>query len=110
VVAQSTADRSKSGALEVQVVPVGITSSPEAVEVPLGGTRQFTATLLNLRDRIVQWEVVEPGGGSISQSGLYTAPAAAQTPATFHGRSAQTVRRRARVRRSWPRLNASSAA
>ncbi len=50
-----------------------VTISPGYVNLPLGGTQQYTATVTGLSPQTVTWGVT--GGGSITQSGLYTAPA-----------------------------------
>jgi len=43
------------------------------VNIPLGGTQQYTANVTGLTPATVTWSVT--GGGTITQSGLYTAPA-----------------------------------
>ncbi len=43
-------------------------------------TKQFTVTVANLSPSTVTWRVLESGGGTISSSGLYTAPA---TPGSY---------------------------
>ena len=48
--------------------------SPGYVNLPLGGTQQYTATVTGLSPATVTWGVTK-GGGSITQAGLYTAPA-----------------------------------
>jgi uncharacterized protein (DUF1800 family) len=50
---------------------VGI--SPGYVNLPLGGTQQYKATVTGLSPATVTWSVTA-GGGSITQTGLYTAP------------------------------------
>lgn len=45
-----------------------------------GTLRTFTATVKNAENAGVTWSVVENGGGSITQSGVYTAPS---LPGTF---------------------------
>jgi hypothetical protein len=50
-----------------------VTISPGYVNLPLGGTQQYTATVSGLTPQTVTWSVTA-GGGSITQSGLYTAP------------------------------------
>jgi hypothetical protein len=51
-----------------------ITISPGYVNVPLGGTQQYKATVTGLTPATVTWGAT-PGGGTITQAGLYTAPA-----------------------------------
>jgi hypothetical protein len=88
VVARSAVDASKSGSALAVVVPVQIASpQPTGVSLPLGGQQQFSAGVQNARDHSVRWDVVEPGGGTITSSGLYLAPQVAATPATFHVRA-----------------------
>jgi hypothetical protein len=53
---------------------------PERVELMLGARRQFRAQGVR-RGAEVRWRVVS-GVGSISDDGIYTAPARAETPAT----------------------------
>ena len=49
-----------------------VTISPGYVNLPLGGTQQYTATVTGLTPATVTWRVT--GGGAITQTGLYTAP------------------------------------
>jgi len=61
---------------------VTLTVQPTGVNVVVGATLQFTATVTGTFNTAVTWSVV--GGaanGSISASGLYTAPAAVPSPA-----------------------------
>jgi len=48
--------------------------SPGYVNLPLGGTQQYKATVTGLTPTTVTWGVTA-GGGTITQTGLYTAPA-----------------------------------
>ena len=54
--------------------PVGISISPTSASVQTGATQQFTATVTGTSNRSVTWSA---SSGSISSSGLYTAPATA---------------------------------
>ncbi len=57
--------------------PPGLTVTPSSATVPLGGTKQFSAS------QAVSWSVSGSGLlGTIDGSGLYTAPASGSTPAT----------------------------
>src|SRR5215472_9332347 len=47
------------------------------------GTAQCTATVNNLSNTIVNWSVSGSGTGSISQGGVYTAPATVPSPSTI---------------------------
>jgi uncharacterized protein (DUF1800 family) len=52
-----------------------VTISPGYVNIPLGATQQYTATVTGLSPATVTWSVTA-GGGTITQAGLYTAPSA----------------------------------
>lgn len=57
-------------------VPVAITLNPVNVTLATGASQPFTATVTNTTNTAVTWSIQEGGsGGSISQAGLYTAPA-----------------------------------
>src|SRR5207244_4070599 len=65
-------------------IPVIVTIAPVSATVAASGTRQFTARVQNTSNTAVTWQVnVVTGGnatvGTLSSSGLYTAPA---SPAT----------------------------
>lgn len=60
---------------------VAVTVSPMSASVASGGTQQFQATVTGSSNTTVQWEVNQVAGGNsqvgtISSTGLYTAPAA----------------------------------
>ena len=60
---------------------VTVTISPTSVSIPVGGDRQFTATVSGSSNRAVTWAVNGVAGGNptvgtISATGLYHAPAA----------------------------------
>jgi hypothetical protein len=79
VTAISQADPSKSASALVTVViqaPVNVTISPTSATVTTGGTQQFTATVQNTSNTAVTWSAT---GGTVSPSGLYTAPNSAGT-------------------------------
>jgi hypothetical protein len=57
-----------------------VTVSPKATVLRTGDQAQFTAEVAGVVNTDVDWSVDEPGGGSISVDGLYTAPFA---PGTF---------------------------
>jgi len=83
VVATSVADATKSATATVTVSapppPVAIAINPTSASVVTGGTTAFTATVSNASNTAVAWSVQESGGGTVSSSGLYTAPATAGT-------------------------------
>jgi Protein of unknown function (DUF1565) len=90
VTAVSQADPTKSASASVIITasaPVSVAISPPSATVPTGRTQQFTATVQNTSNTAVTWQVNGVTGGNatvgtISNSGLYTAPAAVPSPAT----------------------------
>ena len=77
--ATSVADPTKSASATVSVTAVSVAISPTSASVVVGNTRQFTATVTGTSNTAVTWAVLESGGGTVSASGLYTAPATAGT-------------------------------
>src|SRR5438105_12912740 len=66
---------------------VSVTISPTAATVAAGGTQPFTAMVQNTSNTAVTWQVNGMTGGNatvgtISSSGLYTAPGVVPNPAT----------------------------
>lgn len=86
VTVTSAADASKSATASVSLIPpVAVTLSPPSVQLLTGAHQQFTATVLNTTNTAVTWSIAGTGCtgatcGTISTSGLYTAPAAAPSP------------------------------
>lgn len=62
-------------------VSVAVSVSPSSATLNQAATQQFTATVTGSAITAVTWIVQEAGGGSITNAGLYTAPA---TAGTFH--------------------------
>jgi hypothetical protein len=60
--------------------PVTVTVVGPSDTLNTGAPFVFTATAHNAANNAVNWSVVEPGGGSISPGGVYTAPA---VPGTY---------------------------
>ena len=60
--------------------PITVTVEGPTGPINTGASRTFTATVRNGTNNAVNWSVVEPGGGSITPDGVYTAPA---IPATY---------------------------
>jgi 6-phosphogluconolactonase len=56
-----------------------VSIQPKAATVMVDGTRQFTGAVSV--GNAVRWSVTESGGGTVTQTGLYTAPG---TPGTYH--------------------------
>jgi Fe-S cluster assembly iron-binding protein IscA len=89
VTATSNADGTKSGSAIVTIIPtVAVTISPTSVVVPVDSQQQFHATVDGSNNNSVDWSISGPGCsgsacGSITSSGLYTAPLAIPSPATI---------------------------
>ncbi len=82
VVATSQWDTSKTAVAPATVEPVSVSTFPSSDVLGTSGVRTFTATVLGTVNHGVTWSVLEgSGGGSISQSGDYTAPS---VTGTFH--------------------------
>lgn len=89
VSAVSKADSTKSGTATINIVPppVTIALSPASATVETGKTQQFTAQVSGSTNTAVAWKVNGTTGGNatvgtISNSGLYTAPSSVPNPAT----------------------------
>src|SRR6266581_129694 len=90
VTAVSQADATKSAAAQVTIttaITVSVTISPTSATVAAGGTQQFSAVVQNTSNTAVTWQVNGVTGGNatvgtISSSGLYTAPGVVPNPAT----------------------------
>ena len=89
VKATSGADPTKFDTAVVTVTtgPV-VTLSPTSATVTTSGTKTFTATVSNSTNTQVTWSVVEAGGGTITQSGVYTAPS---TSGAYHVKAASSA-------------------
>lgn len=72
--------------LTLQVISVAV--SPTEMSLNGSHSQQFAAVVTGTSDQTVNWSVVEPGGGSVSALGLYTAP---PTAGTFHVVATSTV-------------------
>lgn len=80
-VCQANSGRSASAPVTISGAPAGVTVaiSPASASVQTGTTRQFTATVTGSANTAVTWRVSDIVGGNatvgtISSSGLYTAP------------------------------------
>ena len=67
--------------------PVSVTVAPATATVQTGGSQAFTATVINTTNLTVTWQVNGVAGGNsavgtISTSGVYTAPSVVPSPAT----------------------------
>ncbi len=56
------------------LVSVAVTISPAKATLYAGETQSFVVTISGIDDKSVNWAVDEEEGGTISVSGLYTAP------------------------------------
>jgi hypothetical protein len=72
VTARSRADPTKTASAVVDVRQISIAVAPATASVALGATRQFTATVTGWANAAVTWSA---SAGSITASGLFTAPA-----------------------------------
>ncbi|MGC4044634.1 MAG: hypothetical protein QM758_12640 [Armatimonas sp.] len=75
VVATSTVDSRWIGSATVTVPTPIVVFTQTVASVGVGRTATFTARIDNLSDQGITWSVREAGGGSITASGVYTAPA-----------------------------------
>jgi len=85
VIATSAADHTRSGSATVNLtpaVPVSITVSPATISLKGGQSQQFAANLSGSTNTGVTWSAVPAGVGTLSGSGLYTAPASVTSPQT----------------------------
>ena len=86
VVATSTTDATIKGSVLVTVKTLPkVVVSPLAGNLLPGATKSFSAVVTFAQNTAVIWSVQESGGGSITQAGLYTAPASIPGAiATYH--------------------------
>ncbi len=86
VTVTSVADATKSATASVTLIPpVAVTIAPSAVQLITGAHQQFTATVANATNTAVTWTISGTGCsgsacGTITTSGLYTAPATVPKP------------------------------
>lgn len=84
VKAVSVADPTWPAIATVKVVtgvPLSVAIDQTSATLAPSGSKTFTATVTGTSNIQVNWSVVETNGGSISSSGVYTAPA---TAGTYH--------------------------
>ncbi|MGV3613831.1 MAG: hypothetical protein ACO1SV_00730 [Fimbriimonas sp.] len=73
----ATVDGKTSPPASVSVVApeeVAVTIAPTTVWLAPSATRQFTATVTGTANQSVTWSVVGANGGTVTETGLYTAP------------------------------------
>jgi len=86
VTAVSVADPTRSASATVTVANISVSVSPSSATLATGASRAFTASVLNTTNTAVTWQVNGVAGGNstvgtISTSGVYTAPARVPSPA-----------------------------
>ena len=82
VIATSEADESSTANMPITVVPVTVKISAASNPTYPTGTDQFKATVTGTTNTAVSWRIWEGAiGGTISATGLYTAPS---TTGAFH--------------------------
>jgi len=74
VIATSVADPTKSASATVSLIPVAVTVSPLTAGLFAGQTQQFTPTVTGSGNTSVTWSISPTTLGSVSSSGLYSAP------------------------------------
>ena len=82
--ATSVEDTTKSAVATVTVAPVTVTVAPASTTLATGASTTFTATVTSTDNTAVTWKVDELTGGSVSTTGVYTAPA---IEGSFHVRA-----------------------
>ena len=81
LIATSVADPTRSATATITVQSVAVAITPGTATLAPGATQQFSATVTGTANTAVTWSIPEPGGGTVSAAGLYTAPA---TPGSYH--------------------------
>jgi len=76
LIARSRAEKEKFGRKRIEIKAISVAVSPDGNTVPPLGTKTFTADVTGPKNQEVTWEAT---GGSVSASGVWTAPAAAGT-------------------------------
>src|ERR1022692_4457124 len=79
VTATSAADPTKSDKTTITLIPVSVSVSPLKVTLTAGLTQQFSAAIAGSSNTAVNWSI-NPSVGTISTTGLYTAPSSISTP------------------------------
>ena len=80
VQAVSVADSTRT-ALAAVTIQGSVLVLPNPVTLAAGTTQPFSATDRVSGATLMNWSILEPAGGTIDATGLYTAPA---TPGTYH--------------------------
>jgi RHS repeat-associated protein len=76
ITATSQANSSATATATVDLLPsITVTITPSTATVAAGQSLQFTASVSNSSNAAVTWTIAPSGAGTVSASGLYTAPA-----------------------------------
>lgn len=86
--ATSVTNGTRFGLATGMIRPVTVDVTPAMSALRVGTTRQFQAIVRGSANQAVTWSVETPGGGTISATGLYTAPA---MPGVFTIKAQSTV-------------------
>ncbi len=89
--ATSVADPTKNGSATVTLIPVTITVNPQTGSRSVNQTLQLTATVTGTGNTAVTWSILSGGAGSVSTTGLYTAPASITTQQTVTVQAASSA-------------------
>jgi len=79
VTAVSQADATKTATATITLTPITVTVTPATASLFASGTQQFSASVVGTSNSQVTWSINPTNSGSISASGLYTAPASVGT-------------------------------
>jgi serine protease len=85
--ATTTADSTQSGSCALSTPAIEVAVCPQTDSINAGASQSFSATLANTSNAAVTWQVNGIAGGNatvgtISGTGMYTAPTAVPSPAT----------------------------
>jgi hypothetical protein len=81
VKATSRADSTKSASAAISLKPVTVTLTPSSASLTISQSQQFTATVTGTANSGVTWSL-SSAVGTVSSSGVYTAPASIASPQT----------------------------
>jgi len=94
VICQSTADLNKTDTAQIGVIPgsanVTVNVTPSAATLSPGQTQQLTAAVTGSSNTAVTWSL-SPAIGTISSTGLYTAPSSLATQTTITATAASVA-------------------
>jgi Concanavalin A-like lectin/glucanases superfamily/Fibronectin type III domain/Pectate lyase superfamily protein/Abnormal spindle-like microcephaly-assoc'd, ASPM-SPD-2-Hydin len=82
-VTNNTSQSAQTITLSGAASPISVSVSPATIALNSGQTAQLTATVTNTATKAVTWSITPVGVGSISTSGLFTAPTTINTAQTL---------------------------